>query len=230
MTLKVIGAGFGRTGTASLKIALEKLLRSTCYHMSELLGNTGHVDLWLAAAAGKPDWSTIFDGYEATVDFPAATYWRELAAAFPDAKILLSVRDADRWVASTQRTIFSKTLQQISEGTKWDRMLRATIYDPLGGDVNDLTAIRNAFLAHNMAIEASIDPKRLLIFEAEAGWRPLATFLGVEAPDEPFPRVNSHEEFNKLFDMLRSPAGPRLMNGDGAAGTDSMHAELFKNE
>ena len=102
MTLKVIGAGFGRTGTASLKIALEKLLGAPCYHMSEVLGRAGHVDLWLDAAAGKPDWDAIFDGYAATVDFPASNYWREIADYYPDAKIVLSLRDAERWALSTQ--------------------------------------------------------------------------------------------------------------------------------
>ena len=229
MTLKVIGAGFGRTGTASLKIALEKLLGAPCYHMSEVLGRAGHVDLWLDAAAGKPDWDAIFDGYVATVDFPASNYWREIAAFYPDAKIVLSLRDAARWAISTQKTIFSRTLQEINAGTKWGRMLEVTIDNHLGGDINNEDAIIAAFNAHNDAVKAAFGPERLLVFEAKNGWAPLADFLGVPAPDEPYPHVNSKEEFDTVFDMLRSPMGAGVMNGDGLGEqATSMHEEIFE--
>lgn len=136
MSLQVIGAGFGRTGTASLKNALELLLGRRCYHMSEVLGQPGHVDHWLDVVAGKPDWDAIFGDYVATVDFPASNYWRELADAFPDAKIVLSVRDPERWFESTQATIFGRELQDRAHGTKWGRMVRGTIDDHDGGDLN----------------------------------------------------------------------------------------------
>ena len=165
MTLKVIGAGFGRTATASLKYALETLLEGPCYHVSEVLGKPGHVDLWLDAAAGRPDWDAIFDGYAATVDFPASNYWRELAQAFPDAKILLSLRDAGRWFQSTQETIFSPTLQELQAGTRWGRMIKATIDDHLGGAMNDYDALIAAFEEHNRAVEDAFDHSRLLVFE-----------------------------------------------------------------
>ncbi len=226
MTLKVIGAGFGRTGTASLKLALEKLLGAPCYHMSEVLGNAGHIDLWLDAAAGEPDWKAIFGDYAATVDFPASNYWRELSEVYTDAKIVLSVRNAERWATSTQETIFSKTLKELTVGTKWGRMLKATIDDFLGGDVNDRAAIVSAFNAHNEAVKAAFDPDRLLVFEAKDGWAPLASFLGVDTPDEPYPHINSKEEFDSVFDMLRSPIGAAVMNGEGA-GVGSMHDEIF---
>ncbi|MEL6663657.1 MAG: sulfotransferase family protein [Pseudomonadota bacterium] len=227
MTLQVIGAGFGRTATASLKIALETLLGAPCYHMSEVLGQPGHVDLWLEAAAGRPDWDAIFSGYAATVDFPASNYWRELAEAYPDAKVLLSLRDADRWYQSTQETIFSPTLQALQADTKWGRMIKATIDDHLGGRMNDRDALIRAFEAHNAAVRAAFADDRLLVFEARQGWGPLCAFLGVDVPDDPFPHVNSKEEFDAVFEMLRSPLGVQVMNGEGMGAPGSMHDEIF---
>lgn len=227
MTLKVIGAGFGRTATASLKYALETLLGAPCYHMSEVLGKAGHVDLWLNAANGHADWDEIFRGYAATVDFPASNYWRELADEYPDAKVLLSLRDPARWFASTQETIFSPTLQKLQAGTKWGRMAKATINDHLGGQMNDRDALIGAFNAHNDSVRAAFDDDRLLVFEAKQGWGPLCSFLGVDEPNEPFPHVNSKEEFDAVFEMLRSPMGAKVMNGEGIDVPGSMHDEIF---
>ena len=227
MTMQVIGSGFGRTATASLKIALEKLLGLPCYHMSEVLGRAGHVDLWLEAAAGKPVWDRIFEGYAATVDFPASNYWRELAAFYPDAKVVHSVRDTARWVQSTQETIFSKTMQDFQEGTKWGRMAKATIDDHLGGDLHDVDALRVAFEKHTAAVKAAFGPDRLLVFEAKQGWEPLCEFLDVPVPDGPYPYVNSKDEFDNVFAMLGSPMGEKMMNGEGAESV-SVHDEIFE--
>lgn len=227
MKFQVIGAGFGRTGTASLKVALEKLLQAPCYHMSEVLGNAGHVDLWLDAAAGKPDWDAIFANFAATVDFPASNYWQELADFYPDAKIVLSVRDAAKWFDSTQDTIFSPTIQQLYAGTKWGRMIKATIDDHVGGDVGDRDAVIAAFNAHVARVKEAIGPDRLLVFEAKDGWEPLCKFLQLPVPDEPYPHINSKEEFDGVFDLLRSPVGAQAMNGDGVASA-SVHDDLFK--
>ncbi|WP_324751801.1 sulfotransferase family protein [Roseovarius sp. Pro17] len=226
MTLKVIGAGFGRTGTASLKVALEALFKAPCYHMSEVLGNAGHIDQWLDAATGKPDWNSIFGNYVATVDFPAANYWRELADAYPQAKIILSVRDADSWFQSTQKTIFSKSLQTLYAGTKWGRMIKATIDDRLGCDINDGDAAIAAFHAHNARVTDAFGPERLLTFEAKDGWAPLCQFLDMPVPDEAFPHINSKEEFDGVLELLNSPTGAQAMNGDGM-GTDSAHDDFF---
>lgn len=227
MTLKVIGAGFGRTATASLKYALEKLLDAPCYHMSEVLGKPGQVDLWLDAAAGNPDWSSIFNGYAATVDFPASNYWKELAEAYPDAKVLLSLRDPERWFLSTQETIFSRVLQDLHAGTKWGRMIKATIDDHLGGRMSDRDSLINAFETHNANVQDAFGADRLLVFEASQGWKPLCEFLGVPEPNEPFPHVNSKEEFSAVSDLLRSPIGAKVMNGQGMDAEGSMHDEIF---
>ena len=226
MTLKVIGAGFGRTGTASLKMALEKLLDGPCYHMSEVLGKPGQVDLWLDVAAGKPDWPAIFDDYVATVDFPACTYWRELADFYPDAKIVLSVRDAERWFDSTQRTIFSKKMQGYQVGTKWGGMAKATIDDHLGGDLNDRDTVIAAYEAHNEAVKAAFGPDRLLVFEAKDGWTPLCRFLDKPVPQDPYPNINSSAEFESVWALFDSPISAAVRNGEGIQQGPS-HEEMF---
>lgn len=228
MTLKIIGAGFGRTGTASLKVALETLLQSPCYHMSEVLGNAGHVDHWLDAATGNPTWDSIFANYVATVDFPASNYWQELADTYPQAKIILSVRDAESWFQSTQKTIFSKDLQTLYAGTKWGRMIKATVDDHLGGDISDKKAVIAAFHAHNARVADAFGPERLLRFEARDGWAPLCRFLDMPVPDEAFPHINSKEEFDGVLELLKSPIGANAMNGDGMS-TDSAHDDFFDN-
>lgn len=226
MTLQVIGAGFGRTGTASLKLALETLLGGSCYHMSEVLGNAGHVDQWLAAAAGKPDWPAIFANFVATVDFPASNYTMALAEAYPDAKIVLSVRDAEKWFQSTQETILSRRLMAVADGSKWRDMLRETIDLPLGGDINDHDAVVGAYHAHIERVQAAFGPERLLTFEAKQGWAPLCEFLEVDVPAEPYPHINSKEEFDSVFALLASPIAAAVMNGDGMGGSKG-HDELF---
>lgn len=229
MTLQVIGAGFGRTGTASLKLALEQLLGGPCYHMSEVLGRAGQVDLWLDAAAGKPDWPAIFDGFAATVDFPASNYTMALAEAYPDAKIILSVRDAQKWFESTQETIFNPKLMALAAGTKWGDMLRVTIDAHLGGDINDRDALLAAFNAHTARVQAAFGPDRLLTFEAKQGWAPLCEFLGVDVPAEPYPHINSKEEFETVFTLLSSTTAAAVVNGEGMPGA-SGHDQLFDTQ
>lgn len=124
MSLKVVGAGLGRTGTLSLKHALERLLGQPCYHMAEVFEHPEHVPLWHAAARGElEDWSEIFGGYAAVVDWPAGSFWKEISAAYPDAIILLSTRDAESWWESASSTIFPTSMKM--EGTPWHAMLSA---------------------------------------------------------------------------------------------------------
>ena len=104
MTLKLIGAGLGRTGTASLKVALEELGIGRCYHMSEILQNPACTQDWIDAANGNADWDKIFSGYTATVDNPGCGFWRELADYYPNAKVILTIRDAEKWYESTDET------------------------------------------------------------------------------------------------------------------------------
>ena len=225
MGLKVIGAGFGRTGTASLKLALEILGFGPCYHMSEVLANAGHMALWNDVAAGRPDWEQIFKGYSSTTDFPASIYWRELAAYYPAAKIILSTRDAERWFESTQETILSRHMMGLLEGTPWRTMLRNTIDALFDGKIHDHDTVVRVFNEHAAAVKGAFGPDRLLVFEAKQGWAPLCAFLGVPAPDEAFPKVNSKEELQDMIDMLNSDIGRDAMAGKGFP--DSMRQQVF---
>lgn len=229
MTLKVIGAGFGRTGTASLKLALETLLNGPCYHMSEVIGKRGQVDLWLEAAAGNANWDSIFEGYAATVDFPASNYWQELANYYPEAKVVLSLRDPERWFASTQETIFSTKLQKLQAGSKWGRMCKATINDHVGGDLNDSASVVAAFNAHNEQVKSAFGPDRLLVFEAKDGWTPLCNFLDIPVPEQSYPHINSKEEFSGVFELLSSPLAAGVLNGDGLPD-GPQHEEILSSK
>jgi hypothetical protein len=199
MALEVIGAGWGRTGTASLKLALELLGLDPCYHMLEVIRNPAFVPLWMEVAAGRPDWNGIFEGYRATVDFPACLHWRALLSQWPDAKVLLSVRPSDIWFESTQETIFSERLREGSRDTPFGAMIEAVLHRPLGGRMDDRAALIAAYERHNAEVIAEVPPEKLLVFDVAEGWGPLSAFLDRPVPDAPFPRVNSREEFLSML-------------------------------
>jgi hypothetical protein len=196
MPLKVIGAGFGRTGTMSLKLALEQLGFGPCYHMVEIFPKPEAPDLWVAAANGKPDWDTIFSGYQSAVDWPVAHFWRELMDYYPDAKIILSLRDAEKWFASTQATIFSPAMLGASAlPPAFGEIIAKTAFADIGGDPHNHDACIAAFNAHNARVKAVVPASRLLVYEAAQGWAPLCAFLGVPIPDAPYPRENTTDTF-----------------------------------
>jgi hypothetical protein len=198
MTLKVIGAGLGRTGTASLKVALEQLLGGRCYHMSECFGNPANPPLWLAAANGRPDWETIFKGYVATVDYPGGGFWRELADHYPEAKVLLSVRDADKWFESTRDTILGEDIRQIAAMTPDKAFFDECVFRDFVGHFGERAYITDYFRRHNEAVIAAIPKERLLVYEMGQGWEPLCDFLGVPVPNTPFPHVNTRADFEAM--------------------------------
>jgi len=199
MAMHVIGAGVGRTGTYSLKLAINKLGLGPCHHMEEVLHNQPvQVPLWAAAANGRPDWQAIYKGYESAVDWPTAGFFRELNAAYPSAKFILTLRSAESWAASFSETIYKLIAERDSapkEMQAWLDMsigvIRRTGF-PGGLDVAGLT---KAFTAHNDAVKAEIPARRLLIYQVKDGWGPLCAFLGKPVPDEPFPRSNDRGEF-----------------------------------
>ena len=198
--LKVIGAGLGRTGTKSLQIALEMLGFGPCHHMTEVVEHPETRAQWIAAGQGKADWHAIYKDYQSTVDYPGAVYWRELAAAFPDAKILLTVRDAEKWFESTQSTIF-KPDGPLPRGVaggdgQWAQFFRS-FTQPIAGHLHDRDFLMAHFHAHNAAVKAAIAPERLLVYEAGQGWEPLCRFLQVAVPDQPYPSENSRADFAK---------------------------------
>jgi hypothetical protein len=199
MTLRVVGAGVGRTGTTSLKAALERLLGAPCYHMVETFQRPQDRAVWQAAYEGDPpDWPTFFEGYAAAVDWPAAGLWEPIADAFPDAIVLLSVRPVDDWWRSASRTIFesmaSRRANPRTGRTEPDGMAEAMMR-PFTSDYLDEAAAKAAFVAHNEHVRATADPARLLEWTSGDGWAPLAEALGVPVPDEPFPHANTTDDF-----------------------------------
>jgi len=196
MPLSVIGAGFGRTGTLSLKLALEQLGFGPCYHMLEVFKNPQAAGWWEAAADGAPtDWEQIFQGYQATVDWPAATFWRELAEAYPQAKVILSLRDPEAWFASTQATIFKARYDDDSQ--PFVRMVMKVIGDLFDRRMQDKDHVIEVYNRHNETVRRALPPERLLVYEAAQGWAPLCAFLGVPVPDTPMPKANTTEEFQR---------------------------------
>lgn len=209
MSLKVIGAGFGRTGTLSLKSALEKLGFGPCYHMMEVMARPDHVAMWHGLAFGKPiDWDVLFAEFAATVDWPACTFWRELADHYPDAKVLLSVRDPEAWWRSMNDTIYQAMTITLSDRMppvmkqqlEMARKLVAT--DTFSDRFEDKAHAIAVFQRHTENVRANIDPKRLLVYEVKEGWAPLCRFLGVPPPAEPFPRLNDTATTQAMIKQL----------------------------
>ncbi len=196
MKLRVVGAGLGRTGTHSLKLALERLLDAPCYHMAEIFHNRPqHVPLWHAAAQGwMPDWDALFSGYSAAVDWPASAFWQEISAAYPDALVLLSVRDSEAWWRSASETIFPLSQSNDPE-SEWRKMIDAMMANRFTSELTNREACIAAFERHNAQVRESVPANRLLEWRASDGWEPICAALGVPVPDEPFPHSNSKEEF-----------------------------------
>lgn len=201
MALEIIGAGFGRTGTLSIKVALETLGYGRCYHMSEVLANPPHVPVWQAAQARKEvDWEALFDGYRAAVDWPACTFWRELAERYPEARVLLSTRDPERWWESVNNTIYPLTRRamqaeepQVRTWAEWsNHLIWETVFE---GRFEDRAFAIEVYNRNLEEVKNSIDPERLLVFAASQGWGPLCEFLGAAVPECEFPRVNTTEQF-----------------------------------
>lgn len=198
MTLQVIGAGFGRTGTLSLKLALEKLGFDPCHHMMEVFGKPEHIALWQDAADGKAvDWDVVFAGYQAAVDWPVCGFWQVLAEQYPKAKFILSRRDPEKWYASTMNTIFRGMIAADENPEDAHLKMVCTLIrdNTFGGDLTDKANAIRVFEAHNQKVIDTLPKDRLLVFEATEGWAPLCEFLGVPEPVEPYPRTNSTEEF-----------------------------------
>jgi hypothetical protein len=213
MTLRVIGAGLGRTGTMSLKLALEKLLGGRCYHMLEVFAHPEHVPVWHAAARAAsadgemPDWSAFLSDYVATVDWPASAFWPELARAFPDALILLSLRDSQSWWESASSTIFTQSrLADEHSLDAWTAMVKDLFAARFTESIQDREASIAAFERHNAHVLATAPRERLLQWRAADGWAPLCAALGVPEPDEPFPKINTREHWAMMHGAPASEA------------------------
>jgi hypothetical protein len=221
MPLSVIGAGFGRTGTLSLRIALERLGLGPCYHMLEVFQHPKHIRLWDRAADGKPvDWEKLLGGYRSAVDWPVCAFYWELAMRYPEAKVILTVREPESWYRSAAETILRVMTQPLPEGDAvlqaQLRMARKLIVEQtLGGWYENREHAIAVYERHNAAVKRTIPPERLLVYEVAHGWEPLCRFLGLPVPEEPFPQVNTTEEFRQRIVTLRkadaaaaAPEGP----------------------
>ena len=200
MTLAVIGAGFGRTGTESMKLALERLGLGPCHHMKEVLSSPDQLKRWRAIArGGEPDWDAAFDGFGSAVDWPSAFFWRELSEAYPDAKVILTVRSPESWYKSMSNTIF-----KVLDATKDPDSIGKTLIAErvFGGRYHDRDHAISVYQKNNADVQATFDSDRLLTYHIGDGWDPLCCFLDKPVPDEPFPRSNSTAEFGEMMSSL----------------------------
>ena len=229
MALTVIGAGFSRTATFSLKFALEHLGFGPCHHFSEIFaGGERKVSQWLDVIHGQPDWESVFNGFHSTVDTPACNYWRELAAYYPAAKVVLTVREPDSWFESARDTIFSDRLQASLAGSPMGVLMHGAILDVSGGPITDRAFMTDWFSRRNQEVIDALPPERLLVFSPRDGWGPLCSFLGVAAPGRPFPRVNSRDELTQVSDENQGlPADPEVGMRVARAYIDQLKAKAF---
>jgi hypothetical protein len=200
MSIRVVGAGFPRTGTKSLKEGLERLLGGPCYHMVEVFEHLDHVPIWRDALRGQPpDWNEFLADYVAAVDWPPSAFWRELIEVNPDALVVLSVRDdAATWWRSADETIFTVTRRdEYPEHEEWLAFVHELLAARIAPAWDDRATAMAAYERHNDEVRATVPPERLLEWNAREGWAPIAGALGIATPDEPFPHVNSTEEWQE---------------------------------
>ena len=209
MAIDVIGAGFGRTGTLSLKFALETLGFDKCYHMMEVMLNEHHVELWRQAARlENVDWHALYQGYRATVDWPSASFWRELRLVYPDAKLILTLRDSEQWYTSVMNTIWKRSATALPEGKRRGdpemieraMMSHEVIWNGVfGGRMDDKDHVIDCFESHNQEVIDTVPADQLLVYRPGDGWEPLCEFVEKPVPDSDYPRVNSTEEFSGIW-------------------------------
>jgi hypothetical protein len=215
--MKLIGAGMPRTGTLTQKMSLEMLGLGPCYHMVDVLADLEQADLWKQALAGEPNWNEIFDGFQSTVDWPGGYFYRELADFYPEAKILLSVRDPESWERSMRETVWAvrngeSLIRLLSSAQghinpRWQGfldMVDGLLWQGKGtfaGGHSEPGQMIETMNRHNEEVKASIPPERLLVWSVTEGWEPLCEFLEVPIPGVPVPHINDRKEFlNRIID------------------------------
>lgn len=212
MSLKVIGSGFGRTGTLSLKAALEILGFGPCYHMQEVIKRPSHIKKWQQIGRGQAvPWGSIFGNFQATVDYPASPFYRELLHTYPAAKVIHTVRDPERWYDSTAETIFRSMddLPFWAYRLPWPLGLFIDLQEQIvwqgvfNGRFPDRPYAIQRFHDYTEQVKQTVPPEKLLIFQVKEGWQPLCDFLGVPVPNVPFPHVNDRENILRQFKRLR---------------------------
>lgn len=215
MALQVIGAGFGRTGTLSLKLALEELDFGPCFHMFELAEHRDNLDHWEAALRGQTvDWDQIFEGYQSTVDFPACVYYAELMEKYPEAKVILTLRESQSWYQSAYSTIltlrpalsqFLKILAFYPFSANARRAWRLAMHNRaliekniFQGKVGDKDHVIDVYEEHQRRVIKTVPKDRLLVYDVKEGWPPLCEFLDIAIPEAPFPSTNDRGDFHKI--------------------------------
>lgn len=202
MEMRVVGAGLGRTGTHSLKIALEQLLGAPCYHMIEVFGRPDDIATWQDAVDERPvDWHALMRDYAACVDWPVCGFWPELTGAFPDAIVLLSSRSSpEAWWKSADETIFAITRRVPPDDPTLIRQMTMIkgLFERLTPEWDDPAAAQAAYVRHNDAVRAAVPPERLVDWQPGDGWKPICDALGLPVPDVPFPHVNKSDDFRAM--------------------------------
>ncbi|BBA96372.1 hypothetical protein RVR_1640 [Actinacidiphila reveromycinica] len=230
--LKLINAGLGRTGTTSLQVALERLGLGPCYHMFDIVGDEKRLQQWegIVCDGDSPDWDAVFDGYTSAVDGPPSFYFRPITEAFPEAKVVLTVRDAEGWYESTYNTLYQFVLRGRDnpppEGSRQARVLRMTTvmtWDGLfDGRFSDKSHAIEVYHRRNQEIIDSVAPDKLLVYDVKQGWEPLCEFLGVEVPADGFPHVNTTASMRERMQQMGRAGGPIAPEGvDGPAAPGS---------
>ena len=197
--LVLVGAAFPRTGTMSVKQALEHLGLGPCYHMHEVFRNPEHIEIWHAVCDGQmPDWRTLLAGYTATLDTPACHYWQELARCFPQAKVLLLSRDPQSWYESMCSTIHPMVMSSQGKNDPALAMVHRLFFQKhMNGRFEDRDYAVAVYQRYCAQVRETLPPERLLDFEVSQGWEPLCNFLGCRVPDQPFPMRNTRSEFRE---------------------------------
>ena len=212
MPLEVIGAGFGRTGTKSLKRALEMLGYNKCHHMVEVMKSKEQIQHWDRVSKGEDvNWDEVFEKFHASVDWPSAHFYKELADHFPDAKVVLGIRNPDVWYKSTSETIYLVSnaapnwIKTLVPSTRiFYNMINRIIWDGrFEGRFEDRDFAVQIFEDHIEAVKSSIPPERLLIHQPQDGWEPLCEFLGKPIPDSPYPYLNEAREIKFSIVILK---------------------------
>jgi hypothetical protein len=221
--MKVIGAGLPRTGTLTQKVALEMLGFGPCYHMVNVLGDLTKVPEWTEALAGRGDWATIFAGFQSTVDWPGGFFYEELMEVYPDAKVLLSVRDPESWERSMRDTVWGcyygdslvchlslatgkvdqpwRSYLELMTGLLWEDRGTLTGHETAAGMIASMER-------HTAEVKRTVPPERLLVWDAKDGWEPLCEFLKVEVPQGPLPHLNDSRTFkDRVIDMALEKLG-----------------------
>ena len=210
--MKVFGAGFGRTGTMSLKFALEKLRIGPCYHMREVVSRPSHIKLWYDISRGEhPNWNRLFSGFNSAVDFPVCLFYKQLINIFPEAKFILTLRDFDTWYISTANTIYKvpSILPDWFERVVYPIRMFIVMQVNLiwvglfKNNFSDRDSTKLVYYEHIESVKKIIPADKLLIYNVKEGWEPLCEFLDVDVPDIPFPKVNDTAEMIRNFAIIK---------------------------